>query len=604
MATYVTLTVPVKDIIGELYDPRRTSVWIEANTPNSLIIVDGTSVRVGGRGEKVTAATIDLANLVATNSASNPASFEYRVTIVYTPKGGKAQETLITSTFPLIASKNLAAIDEAWDNVTAPPTWRSAFMDSVVAAAETAAASATSAAASAALADSLIVADLGTSDAQVKTLVESSSSLTSAALSATYADRETAPINALAHASGVLGNGTDETAVIQAVIDSAASLGGPRRVIFPATAGGYRFSTLTVPGGVHLLGDGYTLVAQDPFGSTQYNAGGANRPKGSVLRSTATTGTGITLAGNFDPARLTGLCVVGPGSGTSTGVAFQGSVTTTKHRLDDVMVANFSRCWYMRGPEDSVFINLKARACSVGFELDLACNQNAWIGTEVQFSSDVGILTTDGAANQFIGILLQNMTGQAAIKHVSGEMNNYQGIYHESSGALTNMIHIVAGSYNIVRDLWSSTPMVQSTIAGGGFNKFENWDAGGNFSVVASGGANHIFEFVKGMTLTGAQATNCTVFDETRLKMGPNADVRINAGRKYYFETSGTGSYIGRNNGTGVTEIGTPGAVLSLPAMTSSTTAPAAGGGGALPATPAGYIDVLIAGVARKIPVY
>ena len=48
----------------------------------------------------------------------------------------------------------------------------------------------------------------------------------------------------------------------------------------------------------------------------------------------------------------------------------------------------------------------------------------------------------------------------------------------------------------------------------------------------------------------------------------------------------------------------TSGRQLSLPQATVTTTAPAAGGAGALPATPAGYVAISIAGVARRIPFY
>jgi hypothetical protein len=43
---------------------------------------------------------------------------------------------------------------------------------------------------------------------------------------------------------------------------------------------------------------------------------------------------------------------------------------------------------------------------------------------------------------------------------------------------------------------------------------------------------------------------------------------------------------------------------LSLPNVTVTTTSPVAGGAGALPATPAGYMAITIAGVARRIPFY
>lgn len=44
---------------------------------------------------------------------------------------------------------------------------------------------------------------------------------------------------------------------------------------------------------------------------------------------------------------------------------------------------------------------------------------------------------------------------------------------------------------------------------------------------------------------------------------------------------------------------------LNIPGTcTTTTTAPAAGGAGALPATPAGYVNVVINGVTRKLAYY
>lgn len=130
MATYVTLTVPVEDIIGADYDPRRTAVYLETNTPNSLIVVDGTTIRAGGRREKIgTSGTVEFPNLVATNSASNPTTFAYRVQIVYTPVGSREQKVWTSSDFSLTTSANLAAISEAFDGLAISATWQSNFRD-------------------------------------------------------------------------------------------------------------------------------------------------------------------------------------------------------------------------------------------------------------------------------------------------------------------------------------------------------------------------------------------------------------------------------------------------------------------------------------------
>ena len=77
MATYATLTVPVQDIIGADFNASRASVWIEPNVP--FVLAD--SIRVGGRREQVVNGVATFANLVTTDTADNPASFGYRVTI-------------------------------------------------------------------------------------------------------------------------------------------------------------------------------------------------------------------------------------------------------------------------------------------------------------------------------------------------------------------------------------------------------------------------------------------------------------------------------------------------------------------------------------------
>jgi hypothetical protein len=58
-------------------------------------------------------------------------------------------------------------------------------------------------------------------------------------------------------------------------------------------------------------------------------------------------------------------------------------------------------------------------------------------------------------------------------------------------------------------------------------------------------------------------------------------------------------------NGIVVTgNISSPYGTISLNLTTTTMTSPAAGGAGALPATPAGYVTVMIGGIARKVAFY
>ena len=61
---------------------------------------------------------------------------------------------------------------------------------------------------------------------------------------------------------------------------------------------------------------------------------------------------------------------------------------------------------------------------------------------------------------------------------------------------------------------------------------------------------------------------------------------------------------VGQNGVTVSGTIASPYGMISLNFTQTVTTAPAAGGAAALPATPAGYVTITIGGVARKVAFY
>ena len=408
---------------------------------------------------------------------------------------------------------------------------------------------------------------VATTDAGVAAVVGDSTSATRAALSASFVSplgkTSTGPTAPLGYINivdrgAVADDVTDNTTAIQAAITAAAVFGAG--VYVPAAPKSYLFSNLTVPAGVRLLGDGWGLAAQAAFGSSQYNVGSGTGPTGTVLRSTATSGIAVSFTSTTTANRMLGILVVGPGSGTSTGVAFSNATSSVKHRFDDNMVVNFQTCWDMGIVEDATFIHLAARACATGFKLGTACNQNVWISTEVQFSSSNGIYNNGGAANRFYGGLLQNNTGNADIYHVSGEANLYEGFYREDSGSITNMIQLDAGSNNRFRDWWVSSPIGAITLNGGGGNNIENFDGGAAITVTANGGTGRLIN-VKALTVTGAAATSYGLVSDSAgaipgTRLGPGEDFRVQSGRYVYLETTGTNSYVRRNGGTGDSEYG------------------------------------------------
>lgn len=364
---------------------------------------------------------------------------------------------------------------------------------------------------------------------------------------------------------GAVGDGsTNDTAAIQAAIDAALAAGGGI-VLVPRSSDHYVITSLTLPGGVALVGEGWDCIPQGPFNNTDFDD--PTKVSGSVLRSTATTGVAVscTVASDKRTHRLEHLAVIGPGSGSGTGIGFGAGDYTLCNHVTNVMVANFSRCWDLSNVMDSTFIACRARGCHVGFYSSAVFNQNVLINTEVQFSDQNALLITDASTNQWLGGLLQNTSGTASLHHVSGEANVYQGFYHEASSSPTDLILIDAGSQNVLRDWWFSTPAGRITIGGGGSNHLQNFRGASNALVLVG---THFLTDVTYSGITGAGAAAGRIIDQTiGIKLGSaGQDVRIPSGKKFFFETTGSNNYIGRDLATGDTEIGSGGATVKTAA--------------------------------------
>jgi hypothetical protein len=216
MATLVNLNINAFDIIGDTFDPRRAAAYLATNTPDGLIVVDGTTIRLGDRRIKFDSGlkgddlgSVVFSGLVATNSADNPTSFAYKVTIVYTPIGSREQKSWTSSEFPLTASANLASISEAFDGLAIAPTWQSEHM----------------AAAQALLDQQEAIAGLTGEDAAIANRVNTPGSATDLALKAAYVTAGSAFLD-LGKQAGVDPTGVaDSTAALQTALNSASSFG-------------------------------------------------------------------------------------------------------------------------------------------------------------------------------------------------------------------------------------------------------------------------------------------------------------------------------------------------------------------------------------------
>jgi hypothetical protein len=250
---------------------------------------------------------------------------------------------------------------------------------------------------------------------------------------------------------GATGNGTtDDTTAIQAAI-TATPTGG--QCHFPA--GFYKFSTLSITKAIHLTGVGFSCEILNAFGHANwvfpFTGQGVG---GSILISTATSGVAITFDSINRRFDVSNLVLIGPGSGTSTGIRV-GTATDysfTNH-WSNVRVANFSTCVDMKFGLDGTYDTLRIRACHTGLSLDNNSNQNVFINIEVQDSDTDGIVLAVCAGNRFVGGLLQNISGTAGIRasSASSELATFDGFYFEACTA-TYMVDFATGSHHALRD--------------------------------------------------------------------------------------------------------------------------------------------------------
>lgn len=208
--TTYTLTGNVADLIGNDYVPADVVIELKASDP---VVSDGVSQTRFGKVQASPAAdgTFQIAGIPS--SVNGPL---YAITILWGPPNKKiARSEAVVAWFEMTSNDTLAAVVER----TVTPVMITPSVAADISAAEGYAAQA---AASAALADSYIVADLNTSDGQMEALIESPTSLTQAALSATYGP-ETGPAAGVPDSFIANGIGNSASVVVARATDPLAS---------------------------------------------------------------------------------------------------------------------------------------------------------------------------------------------------------------------------------------------------------------------------------------------------------------------------------------------------------------------------------------------
>lgn len=202
MLSTATITFDASDYVGSEFGASRTKVWATTNIPdNTVVDTEGEKIRLGsGRGEIGSDGTGSISMWIP-GTGSNPASWQTTIHVDYPdPESGKGRTVRSFGPFTITESKDLSALIVEQE---VPPPYLTTvtttlqgylddgetLLDQTETARDEAEAARDAAAASAAAADSYIVADLNTSDGQMRTLIESPSSLTSATLEATAGSR-------------------------------------------------------------------------------------------------------------------------------------------------------------------------------------------------------------------------------------------------------------------------------------------------------------------------------------------------------------------------------------------------------------------------------
>ncbi len=225
----------------------------------------------------------------------------------------------------------------------------------------------------------------------------------------------------------------DDTTEMQAAIDATPEGG----TCFFA-AGRWLFSTLTCTKSITLLGEGWHMRNPGAFGAdflnTAYSAG-------TVLISTATSGDAILVdhATIGHRVQLENFLLIGPGSGTSTGIQMGGTTGASGSLVKSVMICNFSIGMDIHTCLDSGFYNLATRGCETGLLL-VGSNQNEFYNLEIQYSTVYGVdgRGSGAALNSFYGGLIQNCSGTAGMIFES-EANHVYGFYCENSSPPTDI---------------------------------------------------------------------------------------------------------------------------------------------------------------------
>lgn len=258
----------------------------------------------------------------------------------------------------------------------------------------------------------------------------STASFISANNTATYAAlRNTFGLPVMLVGNGIDPTGAaDSTTALQAIIDA-----NPGKVLQFA-AGVFKFTNLTLNHGQTLQGVGQQDW-RDRFSSFGTAGWMVNANfNGTVLRSTATTGTAITWvdSSEVNSGGICDLTLIGPGTGTSTGIVMgTTTITVVNGLMRNVKIGNFSVGMKTNYINECSFYDLAIRGCQTALNLAFASNQNAWYLLDIEWCGNGLVISADTVSNTFYSMIGQSNSGIAL--QDGGIKNTYVTPYFENN---------------------------------------------------------------------------------------------------------------------------------------------------------------------------
>lgn len=226
----------------------------------------------------------------------------------------------------------------------------------------------------------------------------------------TYALRSMVPIPMVGPGIDYTG-ATDSTTGMQSILDA-----NPGATILVGS-GVLAFSTLTLSKGQWLKGSGWRDYRDLPgvYGSSGWAT--ATSFSGTVLRSSATTGSALTVVPSaVMEGSLSDFILIGPGTGSSIGIQLGGTIVgnSVVHPVwSNIKVGNFSIGVQTSYVDEGSFRDLTINGCGTPLNMSTSTNQNAFYNLDMQRNSGPAVIDATCYMNTFYSPIGQSNLGSA-----------------------------------------------------------------------------------------------------------------------------------------------------------------------------------------------